>query len=45
MLISLLIAYLFLSGGHETFLLNPNMAKNVSTYVKDKDRKEKIDNH
>ena len=43
MIISLLIAYLFLSGGHETFLLNPNMAKNVSTYVKDKSSKDKID--
>ena len=43
MLIGLLIAYLFLGGGHETFLLNPNMVKNVNTYVKDKDRKEKID--
>ncbi len=43
MIISLLIAYLFLSGGHETFLLNPNMAKNVSTYVKDKTNKDKID--
>jgi hypothetical protein len=43
MIISLIIAYLFLSGGHETFLLNPNMAKNVSTYVKDKANKEKID--
>ena len=43
MIISLLIAYLFLSGGHETFLLNPNMAKNVSTYVKNKANKDKID--
>ena len=43
MLIGLLVAYLFLSGGHETFLLNPNLAKNVSTYVKDKSRKDKID--
>ncbi len=43
MLIGLLIAFLFLRGGHETFLLNPNLAKNVSEYVKDKDRKDKID--
>jgi len=43
MIISLIIAYFFLSGGHETFLLNPNMAKNVSYYVKDKARKDKID--
>ena len=43
MLIGLLVAYLFLGGGHETFLLNPNLAKNVSTYVKDKSRKDKID--
>ena len=43
MLISLLIAYLFLSGGHETFLLNPNMTKNVSVFVKDKTRRDKID--
>jgi hypothetical protein len=43
MLIGLLVAFLFLRGGHETFLLNPNLAKNVSTYVKDKSRKDKID--
>ena len=43
MLIGLLVAYIFLGGGHETFLLNPNLAKNVSTYVKDKNRKDKID--
>jgi hypothetical protein len=43
MLIGLLVAYLFLGGGHETFLLNPNLTKNVSTYVKDKSRKDKID--
>ncbi len=43
MLIGLLVAYLFLGGGHETFLLNPNLAKNVSTYVKDKSRRDKID--
>ncbi len=43
MLIGLIIAYIFLGGGHETFLLNPNLAKNVSTYVKDKSRKDKID--
>ncbi len=43
MLIGLLVAYLFLGGKHETFLLNPNLAKNVSTYVKDKGRKDKID--
>jgi hypothetical protein len=43
MLIGLLVAYLFLGGRHETFLLNPNLAKNVSTYIKDKSRKDKID--
>ncbi len=43
MLIGLLVAYLFLGGKHETFLLNPNLARNVSMYVKDKSRKEKID--
>lgn len=43
MLIGLLVAYLFLGDRHETFLLNPNLAKNVSTYVKDKNRKDKID--
>jgi hypothetical protein len=43
MLIGLLLAFIFLGGGHETFLLNPNLAKNVSTYVKDKNRKDKID--
>jgi hypothetical protein len=43
MLIGLLVAYLFLGGGHETFLLNPELARNVSTYVMDKNRKKEID--
>ncbi len=43
MLIGLLLAYIFLGGGHETFLLNPNLSKNVSEYVKDKSRKDQID--
>jgi hypothetical protein len=43
MLIGLLVAYLFLGGSHQTFLLNPNMEKNVSEYVKDKSRKDQID--
>ena len=43
MLIGLLIAYIFLGGSHQTFLLNPNLEKNVSLYVKDKSRKEAID--
>lgn len=43
MILSLLIAYFFLHGGHETFLLDPNMAKNVSVYVKNKTNKDKID--
>ncbi len=33
MLIGLLIAYLFLGGSNQTFLLNPNLKKNVSEYV------------
>lgn len=43
MLIGLLVAYLFLGGGHKTFLLNPELKKDVSTYVMDKDRRNKID--
>lgn len=43
MLIGLLIAYILLGGSHQTFLLNPNLEKNVSQYVKDKSRKEEID--
>ena len=43
MLIGLLVAFLFLGEGHKTFLLNPNLAKNIYTYVKDKSGKEKID--
>ena len=43
MLIGLLIAFIFLGGSHQTFLLNPNLEKNVSLYVKDKSRKEEID--
>jgi hypothetical protein len=43
MLIGLLIAYILLGGSHQTFLLNPNLEKDVSQYVKDKSRKEEID--
>lgn len=44
MLIGLLtLAYLLFGHGHQTFLLNPNLEKNVSVYVKDKDRKRQID--
>ena len=44
MIVGLLALYfIFFGGGHETFLLNPNLEKSVSTYVKDKDRKAEID--
>ena len=44
MLIGLLtLAYLLFGHGNQTFLLNPNLEKNVSVYVKDKDRKTQID--
>lgn len=44
MLVGLLALYfIFFGGGHETFLLNPNLEKSVSTYVKDKDRRAEID--
>ena len=43
MLIGLLIAYLFFGGGHETFLLNPELKKDVSIYVVDKGRRSEID--
>ncbi len=44
MIIGLLtLAFLLFGRGHETFLLNPNLEKNVSVYVKDKDRKTQID--
>src|SRR5258708_24287354 len=43
MLIGLLLAYLFLGGSNQTFLLNPNLRKNVSEYVTDKDRRTQID--
>lgn len=44
MIIGLLTLYFIIfGGGHETFLLNPNLEKSVSVYVKDKDRKEEID--
>ena len=43
MLIGLLIAYLFFGGGHETFLLNPELKKDVSIYVVDKGRRNEID--
>ena len=44
MVIGLLTLYFILfGGGHETFLLNPNLEKSVSIYVKDRDRKSEID--
>ena len=44
MIIGLLTLYFILfGGGHETFLLDPNLEKTVSVYVKDKDRKAQID--
>jgi hypothetical protein len=44
MIIGLLTLYFILfGGGHETFLLNPNLEKMVGVYVKDKDRKTEID--
>jgi hypothetical protein len=44
MIIGLLtLAYLIFGGGNETFLLNPNLKKNVNAYVADKNRKMEID--
>jgi hypothetical protein len=44
MIIGLLaLAYVLFGGGNETFLLNPNLKKNVDTYVADKNRKMEID--
>jgi hypothetical protein len=44
MIIGLLtLAYLLFGKGHETFLLNPNIEKSVSIYVKDKQRKNEVD--
>ena len=44
MIIGLLTIYfIFFGGSHETFLLDPNIEKTVSVYVKDKDRKSEID--
>jgi hypothetical protein len=44
MIIGLLtLAYILFGRGHETFLLNPNLEKNVSAYVKDKERRTQID--
>src|ERR1700755_1048651 len=44
MIIGLLtLAYLLFGKGHETFLLNPNIEKSVSIYIKDKQRKNEID--
>jgi hypothetical protein len=43
MIIGLLaLAYIFFGGGNQTFLLNPNLKKNVDTYVTDKNRKNEI---
>jgi hypothetical protein len=44
MIVGLMALYfIFFSGGHETFLLDPNFEKGVSAYVKDKSRREEID--
>jgi hypothetical protein len=37
------MAFILFGRGHETFLLNPNLEKNVNVYVKDKERKAEID--
>jgi hypothetical protein len=43
MIIGLLtLAYLIFSGGHQTFLLDPALKKNVDTYVTDSKRKDAI---
>jgi hypothetical protein len=43
MIIGLLaLAYLIFGGGHQTFLLNPALKKNVDTYVSDSNRKNEI---
>jgi hypothetical protein len=43
MIIGLLaLAYILFGGGNQTFLLNPNLKKNVDTYVADKGSKNKI---
>jgi hypothetical protein len=43
MIIGLLaLTYLLFGGGHQTFLLNPELKKNVSTYVADSKRKDAI---
>ncbi|HET7002297.1 MAG TPA: hypothetical protein VFI33_13335, partial [Puia sp.] len=44
MIIGLLtLAYLLFGSGHETYLLNLGLEKSVSDYVKDKQRREEID--
>ena len=43
MIIGLLaLAYIVFGSGNQTFLLNPNLKKNVDMYVTDKDRKNEI---
>jgi hypothetical protein len=37
-----LMTLLFFGGGNEAIFLNPDIKKNVKTYVKDKDRKKEI---
>ena len=37
------LAYIIFFGGHDTFLLDPNLKKNVSTYVTDEHRRKEID--
>src|SRR5450755_3729755 len=36
------LAYIIFGGGHQTFLLNPALKKNVDTYVSDSKRKTAI---
>src|ERR1700740_2866154 len=37
------LLFIILGGGHHSFLLNPEMKKDVGTYINDKDRKKEID--
>lgn len=37
------LAYILFFGGHDTFLLDPNLKKNVNTFVKDEHRRKEID--
>jgi hypothetical protein len=43
MIIGLLaLTYLLFGGGHQTFLLNPALKKNVETYVANSKRKTEV---